>query len=174
MANFHPDRDCNGTIRERSSMRKLLELLSAAILATLLWITYAALYGSNRLTSRIPTHFGPDGQPNAWGEPKMLLLLPLLAIGIYTLMTVVSRFPNAFNYPVRVTPLNRNRLQKIALTMIASLKAETLLLFLSIQYFSIQTAHLQSNSLPPSLMPAGLVVVFATIAIHIAAMRRAA
>jgi hypothetical protein len=103
----------------------------------------------------------------------MLLLLPGIAIALYLLMTIVGLYPNAFNYPVRVTPQNRERLQKIALNMIATIKAETILLFALIQYFSIQTAQLQRNSLPASLMPATLAFIFITIALHIAAMRRA-
>ena len=155
-------------------MRKLLHILSLATLAILLWLTYAALYGPNHLTGRIPTHFGPDGQPNAWGEPKMLLMLPAVAVFLYLVMTIASRFPNAFNYPVRVTPLNRPRLQRIALNMIAWLTLETVTLFAALQYFIVQAVRTQHNALPPALMIVAIVVIFFTMAIHIAAMRRAA
>ena len=155
-------------------MRKLLHILSLAALATLLWITYAALYGPNRLTGRIPTHFGLDGQPNAWGEPKMLLMLPAVAAFLYIVMTVAGRFPNAFNYPVRVTPINRPRLERIALNMIAWLTAETVSLFAILQYFIVQAVRTQQNALPPALMLLAIVVIFFTMAMHIAAMRRSA
>src|ERR1700722_9305629 len=130
-------------------MRKLLHILSLAALAFLLWITYAAPYGPNHLTGRIPTHFGADGQPDAWGEPKMLLLLPCVAIFLYLMMTLVSRFPNAFNYPVRVTAQNRPRLQGIAQNMIAWLTLETVCLFAALQYFIVQAIRTQHNALPP-------------------------
>ena len=155
-------------------MRKLLHILSLAALATLLWITYAALYGPNRLTGRIPTHFGLDGQPNAWGEPKMLLMLPAVAAFLYIVMTVAGRFPNAFNYPVRVTPINRPRLERIALNMIAWLTAETVSLFAILQYFIVQAVRTQQNALPPALMLIAIAVIFLTMALHISAMRRAA
>jgi hypothetical protein len=155
-------------------MRKLLQLISLTALAILLWITYAALYGPNRLTGRIPTHFGLDGQPNAWGEPKMLLMLPAIAVFLYLAMTVAARFPGKFNYPVRVTPLNRTRLQRIALNMIAFLTAETVTLFAALQYFIVQAVRTQHNALPPALMIVAIVLIFFTMAIHIAAMRRAA
>jgi Protein of unknown function (DUF1648) len=155
-------------------MRKLLHILSLAALATLLWITYAALYGPNRLTGRIPTHFGLDGQPNAWGEPKMLLMLPAVAAFLYIVMTVAGRFPNAFNYPVRVTPINRPRLERIALNMIAWLTAETVSLFAALQYFIVQAVRTQHNALPPALMLIAIAVIFLTMALHISAMRRAA
>jgi len=155
-------------------MRKLLQILSLTALATLLWITYAALYGPNRLTGRIPTHFGLDGQPNAWGEPKMLLMLPAVAAFLYIVMTVAGRFPNAFNYPVRVTPINRPRLERIALNMIAWLTAETVSLFAALQYFIVQAVRTQHNALPPALMLIAIAVIFLTMALHISAMRRAA
>jgi len=155
-------------------MRKLLHILSLTALATLFWITYDALYGPNRLTGRIPTHFGIDGQPNAWGEPKMLLMLPAVAAFLYLAMTLAARFPGRFNYPVRVTPLNRPRLQRIALNMIAWLTAETVSLFTALQFFIVQGVRTQHNSLPPALMLIAIVVIFFTMAMHIAAMRRAA
>jgi len=155
-------------------MRILLQAISLAALALLLWITWSALYGPNHLTGRIPTHFGLDGTPNAWGDPKMLLMLPAVAVFLYLLMTVAGRFPGAFNYPVRVTAQNRPRLQRIALNMIAWLTAETVSLFAILQYFIVQAVRTQQNALPPALMLMAIVVIFFTMAMHIAAMRRSA
>jgi hypothetical protein len=155
-------------------MRKLLQILSLTALAILLWITYTALYGPNHLTGRIPTHFGLDGQPNAWGEPRMLLMLPALAAFLYLAMTIASRFPESFNYPVRVTAQSRPRLQHIALNMIAWLTLETVFLFAALQYFIVQGVRTQHNALPPALMIVAIVLIFFTMALHISAMRRAA
>jgi hypothetical protein len=153
-------------------MRRPLQLISLIALAILLWITWQALYGPNPLTGRIPTHFGLDGQPDAWGEPKMLLLLPGMGIALFLLMTIVGRFPASFNYPVRVTPKNRERLQQIALSMIAALTAETVTLVAALQYFTIQSVRLQRNGLPSALMLASIFVIFLTMGAHIIAMRR--
>ena len=155
-------------------MRKLLHILALAALAILLWITCDALYGPNHLIGRIPTHFGLDGQPNAWGEPKMLLMLPAVAAFLYLIMTVASRFPGAFNYPVRVTAQNRPRLQRIALNMIAWLTAETVSLFAALQYFIVQAVRTPHIALPPALMLIAIVLIFFTMALHIVAMRRTA
>jgi uncharacterized membrane protein len=155
-------------------MRKLLEILSLVSLVTLLYLTGAALYGPHALPSRIPVHFSATGDPDAWGVPRMLLLLPIIATGLYALITLVSRRPAVFNYPARMTPQNRRFLQEIALNMIAFLKFEVISLFALIQYFSIQTARLQQNALPPHLMAIALILIFATMGLHIAAMRRTA
>jgi hypothetical protein len=153
-------------------MRKILYAISLIALAVLVWITYDALYGPNHLTGRIPTHFGIDGTPNAWGEPRMLLLLPAVAIFLYLLMTITSRFPNAFNYPVRVTPQNRAQLQAIALNMVALLTTETVCLFAGLHYQIILSVRQQTNTISVAFMPGALIIIFGTIVFHIAAMRR--
>jgi len=155
-------------------MRKYLEAISLTALAILLWITWAALYGPRALTGPIPTHFDLAGHPNAYGPPQMLLILPAVALVLYLLITVVSRNPAVFNYPVRATPQNRQRLQELALNMIAFLKAETVILFALIQYQTIDSARNLQSTLPQSLMLIGIAVIFSTIALHIIAMRRAA
>jgi amino acid transporter len=155
-------------------MRKYLEAISLTALAMLLWITWAALYGPRALTGPIPTHFDLAGHPNAYGPPQMLLILPAVALVLYLLITIVSRNPAVFNYPVRATPQNRQRLQELALNMIAFLKAETVILFALIQYQTIDSARNLQSTLPQSLMLIGIAVIFSTIALHIIAMRRAA
>ena len=94
-------------------MRKALEFLGLAALAVLIWITWSALQGPNRLPDHVPTHFDASGTPNAWGSPSGMILMPVLAGALYLVMSVVTRFPDAFHYPVRVTPQNIARLQAV-------------------------------------------------------------
>ena len=91
-------------------MRKVLEWISFTALVVLLAATALALLGPHRLPDPIPTHFDALGHPDGWGSPRMLLLLPAIATGIYLLMTWVACYPGAFNFPVRVTPRNREEL----------------------------------------------------------------
>jgi uncharacterized membrane protein len=155
-------------------MRKSLEVISLGALAILFWITWSALNGPDRLAARIPTHFDIAGQPNCWGPPSMLLLLPVLAVALYLLITLVARFPSAFNYPVRVTAENRPRLQALALQMIAWLKTELVCLFTWIQGSTIGVARQGHGGLSPALVPVSFAAIFGTIGWHLVAMRRAA
>jgi hypothetical protein len=155
-------------------MRKTLEAISLAALAILLWITYAALYGSHPLTGPIPTHFDLAGHPNAYGPPWMLLILPAVAFILYLLITAVSPNSAVFNYPVRVTRQNQARLQHLALSMIAFIKAETVTLFTLIQFLTIDSARQLHSILPQSPMLAGIGLILSTIALHVLAMRRSA
>lgn len=155
-------------------MRKTLELAGLIALAVLAWMTYAALAGPNRLPDRVPTHFDAAGNANAWGSPAGMIIMPIVAGGIYLLMSVVGRFPSAFNYPVRVTPAVLPRLQSIALNMIAWIKVELVCLFAALQWVFVQAARSGEGHLFPRVLPVFLVVIFGTVALHFVALIRAA
>jgi hypothetical protein len=155
-------------------MRKTLELIGIAALFVLCWITYAALWGPARLPDRVPTHFDAAGHANAWGPPTGMILLPVMAIGLYLLMSIVTRFPAAFHYPVRVTRQNIVRLQALVLDMIAWLKVELACLFLLLQWAFMQAARTGDGHLFPMILPFFIVAIFGTIAWQFVAMFRAA
>lgn len=155
-------------------MRKKLEIGCLTALAVFAFLTAHAFYGPTRLPDKIPVHFTIDGHADGWGSPLSLLSLPIVALALYLLMTVVARNPGAFNYPVRVTPANRARLESIALDMIAWLKFEVLCLFVWIQHMTIEAARQGQGSISPFFMPVVLGVIFATILWHVWAMRKTA
>jgi uncharacterized membrane protein len=154
-------------------MRRYLEIAALAALALLLFITIRALYGPAQLPQQIPTHFTADGHADAYGSPSSLFMLPLVALLLYVLMTVVARFPASFNFPVRVTPLNRTSLESLAINMIAWLKAELMLIFAGIQLLILRAARSGQGNISPMMMPIVLGIVFATTLWHFLAMRRA-
>ena len=155
-------------------LRKSLETVAVIALAALWVMTAYSLSGPDRLPGRIPTHFDLAGNPNGWGAPQILWLLPGFATLIYATMSMVARFPAAFNYPVRVTPANRAILEGWALRLISWLKAETICLFTWIQYHTIEAAKSGRGGLSPISILAAVVVVFVTVGWHLIAMRRAA
>jgi uncharacterized membrane protein len=155
-------------------MRRNLEIVGLALLAFLWWTTFRALHGADPLPARIPTHFDLAGNPNAWGSPNTLMFLPVLATAIYALITVVSFFPSAFNYPARVTPENRPRLQALSLQMVAWLKLELAFLFTLLQWFILAAVRAGHGHLSVWIVPLFLVLVFGTCIGHIIAMVRAA
>jgi hypothetical protein len=153
-------------------MRKALDI-AALLLLVLLWgMTAWAVFGPNRLPARIPTHFDAVGQADGWGTPGMLWLLAFVAAVIYALMTMVARYPGAFHFPGRTSPGARHQLERIALRMMGWLKAEVMGLFAWIQWETVRLARSGEGTLPVLFLPGVLVVVFGTIAWHIAAMRR--
>jgi len=154
-------------------MRRTLEIASLAALAFLAAETALAFFGSAPLPARVPTHFNAAGNPDAWGPASMLWLLPAIAVTLYLLMTWVSRHPAAFNFPVRVTPFNRRRLEAIALGMIAWLKAELAVFFALIQWTVLRAARNPRHVISALPMPVLLGIVFLTVGLHFAAICRA-
>jgi uncharacterized membrane protein len=150
-------------------MRKWLEGIALLALGLTISVTVLALAGPAPLPERIPIHFDVMGRPNAWGSPAMILLLPGVTIFIYLLFTVVTRFPGAFNYPVKVTSLNRQRLQNLALDLMAWLKAEVVSLLTWMQWVTIEVARHPEKHMP-AMTVAAFVVVFATVTFYMVQM----
>ena len=155
-----------------TKMRKIVDAFAVILLVLTVATTAHAVYGSDPLPDRIPTHFDAAGNPDGWGKPAMLWLLPVLSTAIFLLMTWVARFPSAFNFPARATVVTRPRLEAIALKMISWLKLEVIALFAWIQYQTIALARQGRGTLSPVFLPLVLVVVFGTTVWHIVAMRR--
>ena len=153
-------------------MRKWLEGIALLALGLQISVTVRALFGFDQLPKRIPIHFDAIGHPDGWGSPAMLLVLPAVSIILYLLFTVVTQFPGAFNYPVKVTALNRQRLQGLALDMMAWLKVEIVGLLLWMQWATVATAR-EPNLHVPAMTPVALVIVFATVLFFIVTMFRA-
>ena len=155
-------------------MRKVLELAGIVLLGLLIWITYDALAGPDRLPDRVATHFDAAGNANAWGPPTGMIIMPIIAAGIYLVMSIASRAPDAFNFPVRVTQANLPRLQAVALSMLAWIKVEIAALFATLQWAFIQSARSGEGHLLPRILPISLVVIFGTAGWHLFALFRAA
>jgi hypothetical protein len=154
-------------------MRRTLEIVSVAALVVLIVETALSLYGPAPIRGSVPTHFNAAGNPDAWGAARLLWFLPTVSVVLYLLMTWVARHPAAFNYPVRVTPFNRQRLETLALSMIAWLKAELFAFFAFIQWTILRTARNPGRSHSSVPMPVLLTLVFLTTSIHFAGIFRA-
>ena len=156
-------------------MRKTMEVVGLGMLAVLYWITYSALNGAEKLPDRIPTHFNISGQPNAWGPPGFLWFLPIVAIGVYLLMTVLGSIQfRRYNLPVPVTESNLPFIQEQTGVMVAWIKCELLCLFTYLQLSIIQSARTSEFRLSPLLIPVFLAVIFSTVGWHLTAIIRGA
>jgi len=149
-------------------MRRTLELAGVGILAVLYWITWAAVSGPDRLPERIPTHFNRAGIPNAWGPPSTLWLLPVIASGVYLLITAIAAVPaTRVNLPVRVTAANLPFIQEQTRNMIGWIKVEMIGLFLYIQWTIIQAARDSQIRISPFLIPGLLVLILGTVGVYL-------
>jgi len=158
-------------------MRKILETISLLAVGLQFWMTASALYGANHLPNKIPIHFGADGQPNGWGSPGDLIMLPLVTLAIYLFMTLIvllaPRFPDSLNFPFAVSEEDRLKLAGMYMGLVGWLKVELICLFGGIQYVILDCARKQHGHLSPAFGLEAIAVVFGTIGWFSIAMYRA-
>ena len=101
----------------------------------------------------IPVHFGISGKPDGRGAKSAVCLFPALSAVLYVVLTVISRFPHTFNYPVRVTQENAARQYQIACELLSWLKAELICLFGWSEWGTIQVALGKAEGLGVGFVP---------------------
>jgi uncharacterized membrane protein len=99
-----------------------------ALVATLAGLGYVLAVWSG-LPDRVPTHFTLSGKPDGWGGKNTLLLLPLIAVVMYGLLTILARFPRMFNYPVKPTPAQLPFQYRLARWLLTWIKAGIAVMF---------------------------------------------
>lgn len=122
------------------------------------------------LPQRIPTHYGLSGQPDGWGGKNALLILPGVTLFIFTMFTILERFPRIYNYPVIITSTNAPRQYALARTLLGWLNFEIVWFFSYIEWKTIQIALKQSGGLGPAAV---FIFVSATIATTVVYFRQA-
>ncbi|HEB60702.1 MAG TPA: DUF1648 domain-containing protein [Phycisphaeraceae bacterium] len=128
-------------------------------------IIVAANYTS--LPDRIPTHFNTAGKVNGTGPKETLFILPILSVFMYAMLTVLTRFPNLYNYPFRLREGERMYLYPIGRSMALLLKAETVWLFFTITQATVWVATQKTSTFNPLVMYLSLVVILVTMLFYI-------
>jgi len=141
-------------------------LESAALLMLLvLWVLVAIAYPY--LPDVIPIHFNIKGQADGFGPKDFIWLEPLVASVLYTVMTLVNRRPDTFNYPVKITPENAGRQYALASRLMRYLKLVVVAVMLLIVLFVALPAMGMVLALPAWLLPAFLLLIFGPVVVYI-------
>lgn len=108
----------------------------AGLLVVFLWIYCIRIY--KKLPEKIPTHFDPDNQPDAFGSKKWIFFYAVLGLIFFVGFHFILKYPETFNFPVEITPENQERQYTIALVGMRLLLIFVLLIFLNILDYSIR------------------------------------
>jgi uncharacterized membrane protein len=119
------------------------------------------------LPDRVPTHFGADGSPDGWGERWTVWLLPAVAVLMNIGLAVLERYPQIYNYPVRITEANAARQYGLAVDLITLLRLEMAWMFAGLTWGTVQVAKGEVEGLGISFLVFWLAAIFATIAAYI-------
>jgi uncharacterized membrane protein len=92
----------------------------------------AAAWAWPRLPDSVPVHFSFRGEPDGWGPPYVLLVLPAIGVGLYWLLTVVAHHPGLYAHAnlSAITPAGRVRQYLLVRQLILALRAFVPLLFM--------------------------------------------
>ena len=143
---------------------KILEI-AGWVLVIFIWAMTILKYPS--LPESIPMHFNASGQVDGYGGRGTILLLPVLSAILFGGLTILNKYPHIFNYPVPVTDENAERQYRYATRLIRYIKLILVLIFLCIEFQTIQTASGKSAGLWHWFLPVTMVLVFVPIVFFI-------
>lgn len=147
-------------------------LTEAIALASLVGLGAMLLAYYPGLPETVPSHFGADGQPDRWSGRAILLLPAGVAFAVYLLLTVLSRFPQIYNYPFPIEPGTEQAHFAAARLLVIRLKTGIVLVFGYITWATIQTAHGGADGLGWWFLPVFLVLIFGAVAVYFITARR--
>lgn len=106
---------------------RIIEILS---LLCLIWAFYPLFFLSNLgEAASIPIHYNLQGQVDGWGDRSSIWMQPILALVVYLVFSVLVRYPEKLNYPIRVTKENSSTLYRLMINMLRHIKLICLILF---------------------------------------------
>lgn len=149
----------------------ILELISLASIIGMILIIFQFWAD---LPQQIPTHFGTSGQADEWGNKNAIFQLPVIAVFLYLLLTIINQFPHIFNYPWKITEENARIQYQIARISLTIIKTEILLFFTYVQWSTIQVSLGKYTDLGILFLPIFLLTVFGTLGafIYVSAKHR--
>ncbi|NOU47724.1 MAG: DUF1648 domain-containing protein [Bacteroidales bacterium] len=140
------------------------------LLLLLLWISAISLF--RQLPVVIPGHFNLSGEVDGYASKYTFFLIPVLGSVLFVVLAILLRYPEKFNYPVKITEANAQRQYQLAVRLLHWLKATLLIVFnglIWLRYFSA----IESETLPALVLVIFLVLLtFIPLVIYFVASYR--
>lgn len=136
-------------------------ILEGLALIALLTFGGVILYQYQLLPGVIPQHFNAAGDPDEFGSKDTIWVLPVIALVAWTIMTLVTRIPQTFNFPVKITEKNARIQYTMAIRLVRILKIGIILVFFYIGYATAMIARQKQASMGPWFLPVliGLIAI---------------
>ena len=117
------------------------------------------IYFFNDLPYQIPKHYNALGKVDSFGNHGLIWLLPVIGLVLYIGLTVLNKFPFAFNYPTKVTNENAERLYTLGTRTIRLLKVVVILSFAFLNFKTIEIALNRATEIGKFYLPIFLTVL---------------
>lgn len=120
----------------------------------------------------IPTHFGFSGAPDAYGNKTSLFILVVIAVSLHILLSVLSKVPKYYNYPVSITEKNAEPLYKIGRQSMLLIDLEISFFLSALTWQNVQAAMGKIQGINSGFLFLFLVVIFSTVIVEIFKMNK--
>ena len=123
-----------------SKITNLISLLSVVGIVLYVIITW------KNIPDMIPGHYNIAGEIDKYSSKNSIWILIVVQILLFTMMSVLERFPNIWNTGVQITEENRERVYKNLRNMQTYLKMMIMIYFSYMTFQSIGGGNLHSMS----------------------------
>lgn len=146
-------------IQKQSSdyLWELFAFLGAILLIAL------PIYYYNQLPDTIPLHYGPNGEPDRFGDKIGIWTVPIIGLICFVGLYILNHFPHLFNYTEKITPDNAEYQYIKASRLIRYINTIIVYLFLYICHVSIQIALGNESKLNVFYMLLFIALIFGVI-----------
>jgi uncharacterized membrane protein len=131
-------------------MDKLIEFTG---LFTLLFMWGFAIYSYLVLPATIPIHFGASGQPDGYGQKATIFILPIIGLFLFMMMSLINKYPQVYNYPVKITEVNAAKHYTNGTRIVRYLKTAIIVIFTIILVGTYLTTTGKVNGLGSWFLP---------------------
>ena len=148
-------------------------LIESIGLIGLVILVILPVYFYHELPIQIPKHFNLLGEVDAYGNRNIIWLLPAIGLFFYIGFTFLAKIPFAYNYPVKITEENAEKMYTLGAKTIRILKVTIILSFTFLNYKTITIALNHSTEIGKFYLPVFLIVIIAYLATMIYKMIKA-
>lgn len=138
-------------------------LISGFVLVFAMWMRI--IWGYDALPDTIPSHFNVRGEVDGYGGKAIVVVIGGLATVLFVGLEILSRYPQRFNYPVKITAANRTVQYRLASRFVRVLNLSVMLVFLGVVHMVIESADGSLSPMASYFVP----LVFALTLIPIVA-----
>lgn len=152
---------CKGKYK---SVDNYLDIISIALIIFLFIITVMEW---NNAPDIIPVHYNFHGEVDRMGSKnEIFFTLPVVVI-LYIGFFILAKYPQIYNYIVKITDENREVQYNMAATLIRILNIEIVAMFTYVQLKEVNLIFYERGVLPWIFVPVSLVILIGTIGIYI-------
>lgn len=153
----------------KTKIDRVCDVVAAGLFLAVMFYTF---FQWGKLPDEVPIHFNLAGEVDNFGSKWFLLLLPMIGLGLFALLEGLERYPEAHNYPKRLTEANAKRFYQASRGLLNRVKNLSLLLIGSIQLEIVRAALGDSMAMSLYVFLIILVLMCTVIIAGVAQMRQ--